>query len=94
MTQIGRFDYESYQDLETIQKLLTALLEGFKTRKILLNSGTEEMVLEPADLVKIRVKAKKKTALSKLDIKISWKEGSLASAANQLRIGSATHDQV
>ena len=94
MTQIGRFDYESYQDLKTIQKFLASLVDGLKTGKILLSSGNDEMVLEPKDLLRFRVKAKKKETYTKLDIKLSWKEGSFESARDQLSIGSTTNDQV
>jgi amphi-Trp domain-containing protein len=90
MTEYGRFNYESYQDLQTIQKFFELLRSSFENGKITLSSGTDEIVLEPKDLLRFKLKAKKKESLSKLEITISWKEGEIEPTAEKLKVGPAS----
>ena len=92
MTEYGKFEYESYQDLQTIQKFLESLQDGFIKGKITLSSGTDELVLEPKNLLNFRVKAKKKESSCKLEIKISWKEATIEPMKEKLKIGPAAND--
>ena len=77
MSDYGNFQYESYQDLQTIQKFLESLKDGFIRGKITFHSGDDEICLEPLDLLKFSLRAQKKDDKCKLQIKISWKEGTI-----------------
>jgi amphi-Trp domain-containing protein len=88
MAEYGSFDYESYQDLETIQKFLGSLNNGFANERIVLSSGDDTIELHPKNLLKFSVRAKKKEDKTKLSIKISWKEGRIKAAKTPLEIGS------
>jgi amphi-Trp domain-containing protein len=88
MTEYGNFEYESYQDLETIQKFLTSLNQGFAKERIVLSSGDDTIKLEPKNLLKFSVRAKKKEDKTKLSIKIAWKEGKIKASKKRLQIES------
>ena len=87
MAEYGSFEYESYQDLETIQKFLESLTQGFAKEQIVLSSGDDTIELQPKNLLKFSVSAKKKEDKTKLSIKISWKEGKIKAAKQPLEIG-------
>ena len=88
MADYGSFEYASYQDLDTIQKFLESLNQGFAKERIVLNSGDDTIELEPKNLLKFSVRAKKKEDKTKLSIKISWKEGKIKATKTNLEIGS------
>ncbi len=87
MAEYGRFEYASYQDLETIQKFLESLTQGFAKEQIVLSSGDDTIELQPKNLLKFSVSAKRKENKTKLSIKISWKEGKIKAAKTPLEIG-------
>ncbi|MDJ0886243.1 MAG: amphi-Trp domain-containing protein [Desulfobacterales bacterium] len=87
MADYGSFEYASYQDLETIQKFLESLTQGFAKEQIVLSSGDDTIELRPKNLLKFSVSAKKKEDKTKLSIKISWKEGKIKAAKTPLEIG-------
>lgn len=74
MTQDGKFEFESVQDCQTIQKYLEALQEGFGQGRIVLISDGSEICLNPGGFMKFGVSVKKKGAENKLGIKVSWKD--------------------
>ena len=88
MADYGSFEYESYQDLDTIQKFLESLNQGFAKERIIFSSGDDTIELEPKNLLKFSVSAKKKEDKTKLSIKISWKEGKIKATKTDLEIGS------
>ncbi|MDJ0887919.1 MAG: amphi-Trp domain-containing protein [Desulfobacterales bacterium] len=88
MAEYGSFEYESYQDLETIQKFLESLTQGFAKEQIVLSSGDDTIELQPKNLLKFSVSAKRKENKTKLSIKISWKEGKIKAAKSALEIGT------
>ena len=88
MADYGSFEYESYQDLDTIQKFLESLNQGFAKERIIFSSGDDTIELEPKNLLKFSVQAKKKEDKTKLSIKISWKEGKIKATKTDLEIGS------
>ncbi len=88
MADYGSFEYASYQDLETIQKFLESLNQGFAKERIVLSSGDDTIELAPKNLLKFTVRAKKKEDKTKLSIKISWKEGKIKATKTHLAIGS------
>lgn len=88
MADYGSFEYSSYQDLNTIQKFLESLNQGFAKERIVLSSGDDTIELEPKNLLKFGVRAKKKEDKTTLSIKISWKEGKIKGTKTNLEIGS------
>ncbi|MBU0481302.1 MAG: amphi-Trp domain-containing protein [Proteobacteria bacterium] len=82
------FIFESLQDTQTIKGYLESILEGLEKGKIILRSNGEEICLEPANLVKLGIKARKKGTTRKLTMKLSWKEekGVTISSIKQLDI--------
>lgn len=88
MADHGSFEYASYQDLDTIQKFLESLTQGFAKERIVLSSGEDTIELTPKNLLKFSVNAKKKEDKTKLSIKISWKEGKIKATKTRLEVGS------
>lgn len=86
MADYGSFDYASYQDLETIQDFLESLKQGMARQRIVLSSGGDTIELEPKNLLKFSLRAKKKEDKTKLTIKISWKEGKIKAERTPLEI--------
>lgn len=82
MSQDDKFEFESLQDRQTIQKYLQALQEGFDQGRIVVNSDGAEISLHPAGFMKFEVSVKKKGAENKLGIKISWKDSPTESSAS------------
>ncbi len=68
------FEYEAFQDNETIGGYLSALVEGFEKGRISLRSLDEEIVLSPNNLLQVSIKARKKGSKNKLSIKVTWKD--------------------
>lgn len=88
MAEYGNFEYESYQDLKTIQNFLETLKSGFKQGKIVFASGDDTISLEPMELLKFTLQAQKKERKCKLQIKISWKEGSIRTEKPKLTVST------
>jgi len=71
----NEFKHESLQDNQSIVKYLEAIKDGFENGKLTLANGdSREMVLEPAGLLNLELKARSKDGRYKLSFKISWKE--------------------
>ncbi len=47
MADYGSFEFSSYQDLETIQKFLESLNQGFAKERIVFSSGDDTFELAP-----------------------------------------------
>ncbi len=76
MSKEESFEYESLQDPQTIKELINGIIEGFEKGRIVLSSNGSAITMNPSNLLKFSVKAKKKGETSKLELKISWKETS------------------
>ncbi len=74
MTDNDTFDYESIQDSITVKNFIQSLIDGIEKGRIQLNSNGEEIVLNPAQMFKFTVKARRKGGTGKISLKISWKE--------------------
>jgi amphi-Trp domain-containing protein len=74
MASTKQFEYESYEDNETVQRYLASILDGFKNGRINLNSDEETISLKPNGLIQFRVKVQTKARANKLSIKMQWKE--------------------
>ncbi|MBF0225618.1 MAG: amphi-Trp domain-containing protein [Desulfobacterales bacterium] len=88
MSDLAEFEFDSYQDTESIQKYLESLVEGFENHRIMLSSDKKEITLYPEDLLQFSIKAKKKDGENKLNIKISWKDKGKSKSKKTISIGS------
>ena len=71
----NEFKHESLQDCQSIVKYLEAIKDGFERGKLTLANGdNREMILEPAGLLNLELKARHKDGRYKLSLKINWKE--------------------
>lgn len=77
MSDKENFEFESYQDAETIVKYLESLIDGLQKGELTLTSGKNQIVLKPSNLMEVSIKARVKGEKNKLTIKIAWKEDKL-----------------
>lgn len=70
----GEFAHESLQDTETIGKYLEALAQGFRTGKLEFASGKKDIALEPAGLLELAVRVKRKDGAARITLDVQWKE--------------------
>ena len=75
MSKNQRFEYESYQDAESIAVYLKALMDGFRNKRIVFSSSDREIVLQPDDLLKLEVTAGTRADRGKITLRVSWKSG-------------------
>jgi amphi-Trp domain-containing protein len=73
---INDFKHESLQDRESIVKYINALREGFESGQLVLGNNGNRIILEPAGMIKLDLKAKRKDGRIKLTVKINWREKS------------------
>jgi amphi-Trp domain-containing protein len=88
MAQKNDFEYESVQDVASIQRFLKSLTEGFEKGQIKFTSEEEELVLNPQGLLDFKIRAKLKDDKSKIEVKISWKKSPSQPENQKLSIGS------
>lgn len=89
MAYDDKFEFESVQDCQSIQKYLQALQEGFASGRIMVNSGDAEICLHPEGFMKFEVLVKKKGGENKMTIKVAWKDKPTdAAAADTISISS------
>jgi len=67
-----KFFFESFQDSETIKSYLESLIRGIAQKKIVLSTDGEDITLHPNGLLKLTVKAKKKSNKNRLSLKMAW----------------------
>ncbi|MBU1040330.1 MAG: amphi-Trp domain-containing protein [Proteobacteria bacterium] len=68
-----RFVFESMQDAQSIRKYLEAVMEGLDKGRLVVTTGSEEFVLEPAGLMNFIVKARRRGGEGRLSLSITWK---------------------
>jgi amphi-Trp domain-containing protein len=89
MSQDDKFEFESVQDCQTIQKYLQALREGFEQGRIVLNSDGAEICMHPGGFMKFEVAVKKKGWRTSWPSRVSWKDKTEDSpAAGNISISS------
>jgi amphi-Trp domain-containing protein len=88
MASNKQFEYESYEDNQTVQRYLSSLIEGFKNGRINLNSEDETISLQPNGLIQFRVKVQTKARTNKLSIKLQWKERERPKKTKTMQISS------
>lgn len=69
------FKHESLQDAEAIVRYLNALSDGFGKNRLVFGSSQQSVEFEPARLIKLDVKAKRKNNKTRITLRFSWKEG-------------------
>lgn len=72
MSGEGKFEFDSIQDADSIKDFFGSLMRCFENKRIILNNGTEEIIMHPGPLLHFEVKAKRKGLESKISIKIEW----------------------
>jgi amphi-Trp domain-containing protein len=82
----NQFEFESYEDTESVQRYLQSLLDGFRNGRITLNSDKECVVLSPRGLIQFQVKVEKKSRQNKLSLKLYWKEAERAAGGRNINI--------
>jgi amphi-Trp domain-containing protein len=68
------FKHESLQDGKSIEAYLRAIAEGLAAGRLSLASDDREVELEPHDLLRFRVDARRGSYRSGLVIRVSWRE--------------------
>lgn len=69
------FKHESIEDRESVVRYLKALIDGIEKGHLALDSGDQSFVLEPQGLLKIEIRARRKSGRVKTTLKFSWREG-------------------
>lgn len=86
------FKHESLQDGKSIEAYLRAIAEGLAAGRLCLAADDCEVELEPHDLLRFRVDARRGSYRSGLVIRVSWREDSptddLQHGALRVRPGS------
>ncbi|KUF09993.1 amphi-Trp domain-containing protein [Pseudoponticoccus marisrubri] len=90
MSNDRRFSHESLQDAKTIKTLLTALSKGFAKGEMTLGDDEEELVLQPAELMTLRLKGERVDGRCSVSLRVSWAdpEAPQTSPNGKPRIGS------
>jgi amphi-Trp domain-containing protein len=74
MTGLDTFDHESIQDRQSIRQYLNTLIEGIEKGRIIFTSEKENVMLTPAEMIRLSIKTKIKSGKSKLTIKLAWSD--------------------
>jgi amphi-Trp domain-containing protein len=74
MTGLDTFDHESIQDRHSIRQYLNTLIEGIEKGRIIFTSEKENVMLTPAEMIRLSIKTKIKSGKSKLTIKLAWSD--------------------
>lgn len=72
--QNARFSHESLQDRKTIKTLLTALTKGLSKGEMILGDDEEELVLQTAELMNVRIKATREDGQCQFNLRVSWSD--------------------
>lgn len=80
------FKHESLQDVTSIGDYLKAIIEGLERGHVDLSDDSGQLVLHPAGLVGLEVRAKRRGNRAKLQLKLSWTEEKARARAESLRV--------
>lgn len=72
LDQKKRFRHESLQDKKSIQGILNALAKGIAKGEISFSDEEGKLVMEPKDLLNVKVTASEDDVHKRIDIRISW----------------------
>ena len=82
------FKHESLQDPKSIGQYLRAIVDGLEAGHIELSDDQGKLDLEPAGLLGLEVRAKRKGSRVKFRVELGWTEDDRAARARALRIRS------
>lgn len=68
------FRHESLQDTASIQRLLKALTRGIARGKLSFSDEEGEIVMQPDDLLDLKLTASKEDGRNRVTIRITWQE--------------------
>ena len=74
----GNFRHESIQNRKTIKALLEAITKGIGKGELTLSDGEDELVMEPGDLITLRVRAERSEGSNRIDLRLTWTEAAEA----------------
>ncbi|WP_424927275.1 amphi-Trp domain-containing protein [Amaricoccus tamworthensis] len=72
MSADKRFTHESLQDAKTIKSLLNALSRGFSKGEMTLGDEDNELLLETADLMTVRIKGERTDGQCAVSLRVTW----------------------
>ncbi|WP_321367101.1 amphi-Trp domain-containing protein [uncultured Celeribacter sp.] len=72
--QNAHFSHDSLQDAKTIKTLLTALSKGFSKGEMTLGDDENELVLQTAGLMNVRIKASREDGQCQINLRVSWSD--------------------
>ncbi len=72
LEQKKRFRHESLQDKKSIQDILNALAKGLGKGEVSFSDGNGKVVMQPEDLLNLKLTASENDAQKRIDIRISW----------------------
>ena len=64
--------FEGVFDTQIITDYLEHLSKSIKSGKLLINKGSDELMLEPEGKIEIKVEAKQKKNKEKFELKMNW----------------------
>ena len=88
MKQNTRFQHESLQDGETVERLLGALIKGIAAGKIVLEDDDAKMVMEPKGLANLKITASQDDRKNRLNIRLTWYEDREPVQQKEIRLGA------
>ncbi|WP_346895771.1 amphi-Trp domain-containing protein [uncultured Roseibium sp.] len=74
----GSFRHESIQSRKSIKALLEAVTKGIGKGELTLSDGEDELVMEPGDLITLRVRAERSEGSNRIDLRLTWTEAAEA----------------
>jgi amphi-Trp domain-containing protein len=83
MTGLDTFDHEFIQDRQSIRQYLNTLIEGIEKGRIIFTSEKENVMLTPAEMIRLSIKTKIKSGKSKLTIKLAWSDSTAVNSREE-----------
>lgn len=72
MKQESSFRHESLQDRESVERLLKALTGGIAKGKVVLEDEDGTMVMEPGEMLNLKVTASQDSEKNRINIRLTW----------------------
>ena len=88
MKQSTRFRHESLQDAESVQTLLSALVDGVAKGKIVLEDEDGTMVMKPKGLANLKISASQDDKKNRLYVRLTWYESSDTVREKEIKIST------
>lgn len=90
MSADKRFSHESLQDAKTIKTLLTALSKGFAKGEMCLGDEDDELVMQTADLMTLRLRGERQDGRCTVSLRVTWADPDApqTSTTGKPRVGS------